>query len=269
VLFLKHRNPLSLEMRVPENDYVYQFMNPVDNLVNLSKEYIDSLKMLPERQRRRFFDGKYQEETEGQLWSAESLDRARAMATGDVSGMRRVVVAVDPSGCAGSDDWRSDEVGIVVAGVTASDEYVVLADRSGRYSPEQWGRIAVNTFREFSGDRIIAEKNFGGDMVGAVLRNVDANIPFSFVTASRGKVVRAEPIAALYEQGKVKHAGRFEKLEDQMLQFSTAGYLGEKSPDRADALVWALSELAATGNDPLIAFYDSLLQGAGVKLEAL
>lgn len=156
--------------------------------------------------------------------------------------LTRIVVAIDPA--AGSGE-HADETGIVVAGCDASGHGYVLADASGRYAPAEWARGAIAAYRTHKADRIVAEVNNGGDMVEATLRMVDPNLPFTAVHAARGKVARAEPVAALYEQGKVHHLGAFPLLEDQMCGFSSdfdraaAGY----SPDRVDALVWALSEL--------------------------
>jgi phage terminase large subunit-like protein len=126
-----------------------------------------------------------------------------------------------------------------------------LADRTCNLPPEGWGRVAVTAFHEFKADRIVGEKNFGGDMVRATIHAVDPNIPFKAVEASRGKAVRAEPVSALYghEQNgqwikdRVRHVGEFLKLEGELLDFSTAGYMGLRSPNRADALVWALTDL--------------------------
>jgi hypothetical protein len=119
----------------------------------------------------------------------------------------------------------------------------VLADRTCKLSPDGWGRAAVNAYREFKADRIVAEKNFGGAMVEHVIRTVDPNVSYREVTASRGKVQRAEPVAALYEQNRVRHVGLFAELEDQMAAMTRAGYSGDGSPDRCDALVWGLTEL--------------------------
>ena len=121
----------------------------------------------------------------------------------------------------------------------------MLADISGRYAPTEWARLAIAAYRTHRADRIVAEVNNGGDMVGSTLRIVDRNVAFTEVRASRGKIVRAEPVAALYDQGRVHHIGTFPQLEDQMANFTSdidraaAGY----SPDRVDALVWAFSEL--------------------------
>jgi predicted phage terminase large subunit-like protein len=156
--------------------------------------------------------------------------------------MTRVVVAIDPAVTSGDE---ADETGIVVAGKDKTGHGYVLADISGRYPPTQWARLAISAYATHRADRIVAEVNNGGDMVGATLRMVDRNAAFTAVRASRGKVVRAEPVAALYEQGRVHHIGAFPQLEDQMTNFTSdidraaAGY----SPDRVDALVWAFSEL--------------------------
>jgi predicted phage terminase large subunit-like protein len=151
--------------------------------------------------------------------------------------MARVVVGVDPAVTSGED---SDETGIIVAGRGIDNRAYVLADRSGRYSPHSWANIVATSFRDLQADRVIAEVNNGGDLVEMTLRTVAPNIPYKKVHASRGKRVRAEPIAALYEQGKVTHLHGLEQLEDQMCSFTPDT---QSSPDRLDALVWALSEL--------------------------
>jgi predicted phage terminase large subunit-like protein len=161
----------------------------------------------------------------------------------------RVVVAVDPSGTDGADD--GDEIGIIVAGKGADGNAYVLADRSCRLSPQQWAKRAVDAYREFSADRIVAEKNFGGAMVESVLRAVDKTVPVKMVTASRGKIARAEPVAALYEQKRVFHARPFPELEDQLCALVPEGYVGEGLPDRADALTWAITELMITQPAPI------------------
>ena len=159
--------------------------------------------------------------------------------------MKRIVVAVDPSGTSGKD--AGDEIGIIVAGKSSDDRYFVLEDGTCKLSPEGWARRVATLFDKWAADRVVAEKNFGGAMVEALLRNVAKDLPVKMVTASRGKAVRAEPIAALYEQEKVSHVGHFKELEDQMCSMTPAGYVGEGSPDRADALVWALTELQGSG----------------------
>jgi hypothetical protein len=166
--------------------------------------------------------------------------------------MRRIVVAVDPSGAAGEFDLRADQIGLVVAGLGVDDRAYVFEDLTALYSPEGWGRAACEAFWRHKADRVLGEGNFGGDMVRAIVqaplhpdtkRRVGTAVPVKLVAASRGKTVRAEPVAAMYERGKVHHVGRFPLLEDEMTNFTTAGYRGDRSPNRADALVWALTEL--------------------------
>ena len=184
--------------------------------------------------------GELVEDVAGALWTWDMLERTRIAASPHLHrSLARVVVAVDPPASAGPD---ADECGIIIAGVRNSGEAIVLADWSaGGLSPRQWAQRAVAAFHEFDADRIVVEVNQGGDMVKAVIRQVDPAAPIRAVRATRGKTVRAEPIAALYEQGRVRHAGSFSKLEDQMTAFTGAS--GEASPDRLDALVWALTDL--------------------------
>ena len=179
------------------------------------------------------------EDTPGALWSHGSIEASRLRSAPQ---MTRVVVAIDPAVTSGEE---ADETGIVVTGKDQNGHGYVLADISGRYPPTEWARLGIAADRTHRADRIVAEVNNGGDMVGATLRMVDPNVAFTAVRASRGKIVRAEPVAALYDQGRVHHIGTFPQLEDQMANFTSdidgaaAGY----SPDRVDALVWAFSEL--------------------------
>jgi phage terminase large subunit-like protein len=178
------------------------------------------------------------EDVVGALWTDEYIVHADLNYVWQEDEIVRIVVAVDPSGSKG------DFVGIVVAGLRADGSYVVLADRTINGSPAEWGRAVVRAYEEFEADRVVAEVNFGGAMVEAVIRNVDPNVSYDEVRASRGKVVRAEPIAALYEQGRVTHARGMVELEKQMMLMTNDGYVGEGSPDRVDALVWALTALS-------------------------
>ena len=156
----------------------------------------------------------------------------------------RIVVAVDPPAAAAA---RNSCCGIVVAGLDASGRGVVLADGSlEAASPAAWGRAVVRLYRRFDADRVVAEVNQGGDMVAAILRSVDPAVPVTTVRATRGKWLRAEPVAALYEQGRVVHADAFPELEDQMCDFGPDGLSSGRSPDRLDALVWALTALLMT-----------------------
>jgi predicted phage terminase large subunit-like protein len=174
----------------------------------------------------------------GALWKLDVIELARRERAPE---LQRIVVAIDP---AISSHEGSDETGIIVAGKDASGNGYVLEDLSGRYQPADWAKTAISAYHAHRADRIVAEVNNGGEMVENTLRTIDPNVPYSAVHASRGKFTRAEPIAALYEQNKVHHIGSFPSLEDQMTGFTAdidRGKLG--SPDRVDALVWALTEL--------------------------
>lgn len=155
--------------------------------------------------------------------------------------MVRVVVGVDPSGTSGLD--KGNSVGIIAVGLGVDSVGYVLADYTCSLGPMGWARRAIECYSAFQGDRIVAEKNFGGAMVESTIRTVDPTAPIKLVVASRGKIARAEPVAALYEQGRIKHVGSFPDLEDQMVSMTSEGYLGGTSPDRVDALVWAVTDL--------------------------
>jgi phage terminase large subunit-like protein len=155
--------------------------------------------------------------------------------------LRRIVVAVDPPASSGP---HADACGIIVAGLGGDGRAYVLADRTVEQArPLDWARAVVRAYRRFEADRIVVETNQGGDLVEAVLRQVDARVPVRPVRAMRGKWLRAEPVAALYEQGRVAHVGCFPALEDEMCDFGPDGLSGGRSPDRVDALVWALTDL--------------------------
>lgn len=175
----------------------------------------------------------------GALWTRAMFDKHRIRAAPE---LRRVVVAIDPSG-AGGDDDASNSIGIIGAGLGIDGRGYVLTDRTCSLSPAGWGRRAVDAYHEFKADRIVAEQNFGGAMVEHVIKTTDAKASFRAVVASRGKVVRAEPVAALYEQGRISHVGAFSDLEDQACQMTESGFVGDGSPDRVDALVWAITDL--------------------------
>lgn len=206
-----------------------------DNKGNLSSRYFQEViaPMEGTRLGRQEIYAQDMEDVEGALWHLSALDELRRA---DHPPLRRIVVALDPSV---TSTEESDECGIIVAGLDENDRGYVLADLSKRCSPDEWARIAVEGFHKWKADRIIGEANNGGDLIELVLRTVDPNIPYTKVHASRGKYTRAEPVAALYEQGKVSHVGGFPMLEDEMCTWTP----GDKSPNRMDALVWAVSEL--------------------------
>jgi len=180
----------------------------------------------------------------GALWSRANID-ANRIQLHQLPPLNRIVVAIDP---AVSTSENSDETGIVAAGIGDNGEFYVLDDISGVMSPDSWAQEAVGLYRARNADRIIGEANNGGDLIESTIRSVDPNVSYRKVHASRGKVTGAEPVSALYEQGRVHHVGGFPKLEDQMCEFcvdfdrKSMGY----SPDRLDALVWALSYLSET-----------------------
>jgi phage terminase large subunit-like protein len=165
------------------------------------------------------------------LWPPSTIDQYRV----DVApSLDRIVVAIDPAASS-----NGDETGIIVAGCTSGGHFYVLDDRSLRGSPDAWARAAINAYHAYQADRIVAEANQGGEMVSTTLRTVDATVPVKLVHATRGKATRAEPVAALYEQGRGHHVGIFAALEAQMTDWTP----GQPSPDRMDALVWAATEL--------------------------
>src|SRR5215831_13511444 len=211
-----------------------------ENRANLAPGFFDQVirKYEGTRLGRQELNAELLEDTPGALWSHAIIDAARMAAA---PSLQRIVVAIDPAVTSGEE---ADETGIVVVGKDANGHGYVLADLSGRYQPIEWARIAITAYKTHRADRIVAEVNNGGDMVETTLRSVDPNVAYSAVHASKGKYTRAEPASALYEQGKVHHIGAFPQLEDQMTMFTPD--LDRKAmqfSDRADALVWALTEL--------------------------
>ena len=221
-----------------------------ENAANLAPEFLSDIINRYEGTRlyRQEIGGEYLDDFPGALWTRAMIDGARVMVEPDVS---RLVVAVDPAVTSGDD---SDETGIIVAAKGIDGHAYVLSDLTCRLSPDGWARRVCDAFENWSADRVVGEVNNGGDLVEQVIRTVKPDIPFTAVRASKAKQVRAEPIAALYEQGKVHHVGSFDTLEDQLVSFTPDGYRGGGSPDRADALVWALSELMAVTAAQGIAF---------------
>jgi predicted phage terminase large subunit-like protein len=229
----------------PDN-YVSIQINPGHNKANLAAGYLEQLENLDERKRQRFLLGVFSDDDDTSLWTPEMLDNGRLIDK-DPPEMQRVMVAVDPSGCSGPEDLRSDEVGIVVVGLGTDGRGYVLEDLSGRFGPDKWKTIVASAFDRWEADAVVAETNYGGAMVREVVRTaVTSNslpIPFREVTASRGKHVRAEPIAALFSQGRISLVGRFQELEYQLCAMTTAGWRGDRSPDRADAMIWGLTAI--------------------------
>jgi phage terminase large subunit-like protein len=187
-------------------------------------------------------DGVFGEAVAGALFDDAMIDAYR-VTDGVLPDMVRIVVAIDPSGSGDVDNADNDEIGIAAVGLGTDGVAYVMQDNTLKAGPATWGKVAVNTYERLEADCIVGETNFGGDMVRHVIHTEASRVVFRKVTASRGKVVRAEPFSALYEQGKVRHVGRFNELEDELCGFTTNGYVGGKSPNRADAVIWGLAEL--------------------------
>ncbi|MBI3419266.1 MAG: DNA-packaging protein, partial [Proteobacteria bacterium] len=220
-----------------------------ENEKNLAPGVLVALRARHEGTRfgRQELDGELVEEVEGALWRAEEIQALRVAKAPEV--FERVVVAIDPAVTAHA---HSDETGIICAALARDGKFYVLGDASGIFTPEAWARRAFALFQEFEADLIIGEVNEGGDLIERMLRMVDSNVPFKPVRAQRSKAARAWPVAALYERAMVHHAGVFRKLEDQMCRFTGEGLKGG-SPDRVDALVWAISELQnGVGRSPRV-----------------
>lgn len=214
-----------------------------DNRANLAESFFDAIITRYEGTRlgRQELMGELIEDVPGALWTMRQLDESRAAKAPDLS---RIIVAVDPAATSGPE---SDETGIVVVGIGVDGDGYVLADRTCRMTPDGWARRAAQAYHEFQADRLVVEDNQGGEMVEFTLGTVDATVPVKRIRAARGKRLRAEPVAALYEQGRVHHVGAFPELEDQMASFTGDG--GEHD-DRVDALVHALTEVMLDSPGP-------------------
>jgi len=240
--FLEKMDPETRTLLTNPDDYAVFFINPIDNLENLSSDYMAQLDSLPAKMRARFRDGRFADATPNALFPDEYVDRWRVI-DGKVPDFVRVVVAVDPSGSDDIDNADNDEIGIMVVALGTDGNAYILEDVTVKAGPATWGRVATTAFDRHQADCIVGETNYGGAMVAHTIQVSRPRTPFKSVTASRGKYVRAEPFSALYEQGKVRHVGRFVQLEEELAGFSSAGYTGGKSPNRADALIWGLAEL--------------------------
>ena len=250
-LFIQGRKPGGMESLAHPENFVYMYMNPLDNAANVADGYIERLMEMPEQQRKRFFEGHYVAALPGALWTLEGIEIHRLRPDDPLlPQFVRIVVAVDPSGASGETDEKADEIGITVMGIAANGHVYLLEDLTGLYSPEGWGKVVAEAYFRWQADRVVAEQNFGGDMVRAIIQGVringeavGQNVPVRMVNASRGKSVRAEPISAMQERGMMHHVGTFPMLEQELTNFTTAGYKGAKSPNRADAYVWGATEL--------------------------
>jgi phage terminase large subunit-like protein len=243
------RGEKSAAAGVPSGGTVVTHMRTDENAENLGAGFVEAMaaRYGGSRLGRQELFGEMIADREDALFDRAGIDRMRVRAA---PALRRIVVAVDPPATASK---RSDACGIVAAGMAADGTIYVLADHSRQgLKPHEWARAAVGLYELLEADRIVAEVNQGGDMVEAVIRTVAPSAPVRAVRASRGKWVRAEPVAALYEQGRVRHAGSFPALEDEMADFGPDGLSSGRSPDRLDALVWAVTALAGPSAEPRV-----------------
>ena len=255
-LWIRGVDPTTGKPVVDRDAYAWAAMNPADNPY-IPEQTKAILRALPPRERVRFWEGEFGQAGPGQLWTAESIESA--VVDGEPCPMGSTLVVVDPSGCSGPEDERSDEIGISVVGLGRDGNVYVLADESGRLSPDGedgWGSRVIQLVCQWGADAVCAEVNFGGAMVAAVIRSASAQvggkrvrgdtIPFREIKASRGKHVRAEPVATLTTGKRVRFVGRFPDLFEQLKGFYTSGYKGTHSPDRADAMIHGVHALGVT-----------------------
>lgn len=247
-LFIEGIHPVSrLRINNP-GDYGVIRINPHDNAENLPDGYIEqTLGNASERSKRRFLYGEFSDENENALWkSSTMIDPYRVVDVPD--DLERIVVGVDP---AVTSSEMSDHTGIVVCGkktIDGTEHFFVLQDCSLIAPPERWAAVTRAAYEDWFAELVVAEVNQGGDLVESTLRNSAPNLPVKKVRATRGKIVRAEPISVLYSQGRVHHVGYFSDLEDEMTSY-TGDRTSEDSPDRLDALVWALTELSTSSHE--------------------
>jgi phage terminase large subunit-like protein len=234
-LFIIKKNPEdNLPIKNPE-DYACLLMNPKDNLDNLDKNYMKILDNLPKSKRDRFRDGLFGDDEVGEVFDTSKIRRIDKLPA-DID---RIVVGYDP---AVTSKITSDEHGIIICARKGDFGYVVR-DMSGIYTPQNAAKKVISGYHEYECDRIISEVNQGGDYIEVVIKQIDQNVSYKAVRATRGKVKRAEPVGALYEQGRIFHVGHFPELEAEMGDFKTNEKEMEYSPNHVDALVWAMASL--------------------------
>lgn len=248
--------PDNFQLTIDEKAYKNEF-NLTDEQIYWRRLKINELKGIHKFRREYPSTVKeaFEADIQGALWTRELIDGLRAY---KIPELKRIVIGVDPSG---GSKVTNDEIGIIVCGIGFDNKGYVLEDASGRYKPSEWGKKVVALYKKWKADRVIGERNFGGDMIAHIIKTSEPgnpNISYKDVVASRGKLLRAEPVASLYENGQVEHVGEFIGLEDQMCTWvpgateKSSDRKTEKSPDRIDALVIALTELMLVGKDPNI-----------------
>lgn len=242
-LFIKKQDLDTKQTLKNPDDYAYFKINPMDNAQNLSGGYLDTLQALGARLRKRFLDGDYSDATANGLFDETTIDKWRVTNADDAPDMVRIVVSVDPSGSGDTDNADNDAIGIVVAGLGQDGNGYLMADLTVKAGPATWGKVATDAYERFMANTVVGEVNYGGAMVEHVIQTARPRTPYKSVIATRNKAVRAEPVASLTEQGKIRHIGFYSDLEEELAGMTTNGYMGESSPNRADAYVWAFSEL--------------------------
>lgn len=264
LFFIKHLDPESRKPLSNPEDVAFMQLNPKDNEENLPAGYIEkTLEGLSQRMKRRFLEGRFADANPNALFKDEDIDKWRVI-DGTVPELIRILIGVDPSGAGDTDNAENDAIGIVVGGLGVDGNVYILEDCTVKAGPAIWGRVATDAYDRHEADGVVGEINYGGAMVNFVIQTARPKTPFQQVTASRGKHVRAEPISALYEQGKVRHVGFFQDLEEELTSFSTVGYLGDSSPNRADALIWVVTALfpgvitKASGPEPVVTAIPSM-----------
>lgn len=241
-LFIQKVDPDTKVAVSKPDDYAWFKINPADNRDNIAGDYIETLEAMSGKMRKRFLDGEFGEAVAGALFTDEVIETWRVI-DGRVPDFVRVVVGVDPSGSGDEDNADNDAIGVIAAALGVDGNCYILEDATVKAGPATWGAVATSLYDRHQADAVVGETNYGGAMVNHVIQTARPRTNFRQVTASRGKVVRAEPFSALYEQGKVRHVGRFNELEEELTSFTTYGYVGGDSPNRADALIWCLAEL--------------------------
>lgn len=240
-LFIQKRDPDSGEPVTKPLDYDSFQINPKDNVQNLSDGYLSALEGLSSRLQKRFLLGEFGDANPNALFNDDNFHKWRT--SGDLPDFVRIVIGVDPSGSGDAENADNDAIGICVGAIGVDGNAYLLADYTVKCSPAVWGKVVADAFDRHGADIVVGETNYGGAMVKHVIDTARPRTPYKAVTATRGKVVRAEPFSALYDLGKIRHVGNYNELEDELTCFSTAGYTGERSPNRADAWIWCLTEL--------------------------
>jgi phage terminase large subunit-like protein len=242
-LFILKQDPETKKPLSNPDDYASFQINPHDNQENLSETYLKTLEGMSPRMRQRFLAGQFADDNPNALFTYENIEANRKI-KGALPELLRIVIGVDPSGASDdNEDTHNDDIGIVVGALGIDGRAYLLEDCTVMAGPSVWGRVVTAAFDRHAANMVVGETNYGGGMVEYVIKTSRPRTPFKMVTASRGKHIRAEPFSALYFEGKIAHVGYFPELEDEMLAFATTGYLGGKSPNRADAWFWVLAEL--------------------------